>query len=284
MPLFLFTTKMNKCKPFVKWVGGKRSLMPQLLKHIPTNFNTYYEPFIGGGALFFEIAPNKAIIGDLNKELVNAYNCLKDPVKMAKICQELNLCEEQHSKDFFYEIRSWDRNKELFNTIPDYKRATRFIYLNKACFNGKYQVNSKDEFNSSFNYKDKVNTYDKQNLENITTYLSNNDITILGGDFTDIVSNANKGDFVYFDPPYDTDTKVFNKYTSKKFDKEEQKRLASVYKELANKGCYVMLSNHNTKLVNELYKDFNIYVVKAKRCINPLSEQKQVDEVIITNY
>ena len=276
---------MSSCKPFVKWVGGKRSLMPQLLEHIPTNFNTYYEPFIGGGALFFEIAPNKAIIGDLNKELINTYNCLKNPVKMAKICQELNLCEEQHSKDFFYEIRSWDRNKESFNTMPDYMRATRFIYLNKSCFNGKYQVNSKDEFNSSFNYKDKVNTYDKQNLENITKYLSHNDITILSGDFADIVSNAKKGDFIYFDPPYDTDTKIFNKYTSKVFGKEEQKRLAKVFKKLDAKGCYVMLSNYNTSLINELYKDYNIHKVIGKTILSAKVDSRGFrEEVLITNY
>ena len=169
--------------------------------------------------------------------------------------------------------------------MPDYKRAARTIYLNKACFNGLYRVNSKNEFNVPFNRKTKINTYDGQNLGIIHSYLNFSDVKILSIDFEDAVKDAKKGDFIYFDPPYDSETETFNSYTEFGFGKEEHKRLAKVYKELADRGCYVMLSNHNTTLVNELYKDFNIHIIEAKRNINSNGKKRgKVEEVIITNY
>lgn len=171
------------------------------------------------------------------------------------------------------------------NRIADYKRAARTIYLNKACFNGLYRVNSKNEFNVPFGQKSKVNTYEGQNLGIVCGYLNYNNIRILSTDFEEAVKDAKKGDFIYFDPPYDSDTSTFNSYTEEGFGKEEQKRLAKVFKELDKRGCYVMLSNHNTKLVNELYKEFNIYVIEAKRNINSNGKKRgKVEEVIITNY
>ncbi len=276
---------MIKGKPFVKWAGGKRQIIDKLLKYAPEEFDTYYEPFVGGGAFLFELSPKNAVINDYNKELMNVYECIKDSDKFDKMCKELNNHEANHSEEYYYQIRNLDRDKNKFSKLADYKRAARTIYLNKACFNGLYRVNSKNEFNVPFGKKSKVNTYEGQNLGIICGYLNYNNIKLLSTDFEEAVKDAKKGDFIYFDPPYDSDTSTFNSYTEDGFGKEEQKRLAGVYKKLADKGCYVMLSNHNTKLVNELYKEFNINVIEAKRNINSNGAKRgKVEEVIITNY
>lgn len=276
---------MIKGKPFVKWAGGKRQIVDKLLMYAPDEFNTYYEPFVGGGALLFELSPKKAVINDSNKELINVYNVLRNEEKFKKMCSILNTYEKNNSEEFYYELRNKDRNKSSFDRLSDYKRAGRTIYLNKACFNGLYRVNSKNEFNVPFGKKTKVNTYDIGNLITVSNYLTMNDIKILNVDFEDSVKDAQKGDFIYFDPPYDSETSIFNSYTEAGFGKEEQRRLAKVYKELSNKGCYVMLSNNNTTLIKELYKDFNIHIIEAKRSINSNGKKRgKVEEVIITNY
>lgn len=276
---------MIKGKPFVKWAGGKRQIMNEIMKYVPFNYNTYYEPFVGGGAVFFELAPKKAVLNDFNKELINVYECIKDESKFEKMCVELNRHEANHSEEYYYSVRNLDRDKKSFNKIADYKRAARTIYLNKACFNGLYRVNSKNEFNVPFGKKAKVNTYEGQNLGVVHCILNFNDIKLLSTDFEEAVKTAKKGDFIYFDPPYDSDTSTFNSYTEEGFGKKEQERLAKLYKKLSDRGCYVMLSNHNTKLVRELYKDFNIHVIKAKRNINANGKKRgKVEEVIITNY
>ncbi len=276
---------MIKGKPFVKWAGGKRQIVDKLLMYVPDEFNTYYEPFVGGGALLFELSPKKAVINDSNKELINVYNVLRNEEKFKKMCSILNTYEKNNSEEFYYELRNKDRNKSSFDRLSDYKRAGRTIYLNKACFNGLYRVNSKNEFNVPFGKKTKVNTYDIGNLITVSNYLTMNDIKILNVDFEDSVKDAQKGDFIYFDPPYDSETSIFNSYTEDGFGKEEQRRLAKVYKELSNKGCYVMLSNNNTTLIKELYKDFNIHIIEAKRSINSNGKKRgKVEEVIITNY
>lgn len=276
---------MLKAKPFVKWAGGKRQIIDELKKYIPDEFNTYYEPFIGGGALLFELAPKKAIINDSNAELMNVYQVLCDDSKFKKMCRVLNNYEANHSEEFFYEIRNKDKNKNTFNRLSDYTRAARTIYLNKACFNGLYRVNSKNEFNVPFGKKSKVNTYDGNNLITVSNYLTMNDINILNKDFEEVLKDAKKGDFVYFDPPYDSDNNIFTSYTEEGFGKEEQRRLAKVFKELDQKGVYVMLSNHNTTLINELYKDYHIHVIEAKRNINSNGKKRgKVEEVIITNF
>ena len=276
---------MIKGKPFVKWAGGKRQIVDKLLMYAPDEFNTYYEPFVGGGALLFELSPKKAVINDSNKELINVYNVLRNEEKFKKMCSILNTYEKNNSEEFYYELRNKDRNKSSFDRLSDYKRAGRTIYLNKACFNWLYRVNSKNEFNVPFGKKTKVNTYDIGNLITVSNYLTMNDIKILNVDFEDSVKDAQKGDFIYFDPPYDSETSIFNSYTEDGFGKEEQRRLARVYKELSNKGCYVMLSNNNTTLIKELYKDFNIHIIEAKRSINSNGKKRgKVEEVIITNY
>lgn len=276
---------MLKGKPFVKWAGGKRSIIDKLMKLVPEEFDTFYEPFVGGGAMLFELSPKKAVINDYNKELINVYNCIKDENKFTAMCSELNKHEKNHCEEHYYKIRSLDKDKKKFNRIVDYKRAARTIYLNKACFNGLYRVNSKNEFNVPFGKKEKVNTYDGVNLGIIYTYLNLNDIKILSVDFEESVKDAKKGDFIYLDPPYDSDTSTFNSYTEEGFGKDEQRRLAKVFMDLDKRGCFVMLSNYNTSLVKELYKDYNFYHIEAHRNIGAKAkDRKIVEEVIITNY
>ncbi len=276
---------MFKGKPFVKWAGGKRQILDKLTKYVPDEFDTYYEPFIGGGALLFELSPKKAVINDSNKELMNVYSCLCDETKFKKMCAVLNHYETEHSEEFYYEIRNKDRNKASYNRLSDYTKAARTIYLNKACFNGLYRVNSKNEFNVPFGKKAKVNTYDGNNLITVSNYLTMNDVKILCTDFEKATETAKKGDFIYFDPPYDSDTSTFNSYTEEGFGKEEQKRLADLFKKLDKKGVYLMLSNHNTTLVNEMYKGYNFHIIEAKRNINSNGKKRgKVEEVIITNY
>lgn len=276
---------MIKGKPFVKWAGGKRQIIDKLKKYVPEEFDTYYKPFVGGGALLFELSPKHAVINDSNEELMNVYRCLCDEEKFKKMCNVLNHYETSHSEEFFYEVRNKDRSKNAYNRLSDYTRAARTIYLNKACFNGLYRVNSKNEFNVPFGKKLKVNTYEGSNLITVSNYLTMNDIKILSVDFEEAVKDAKKGDFIYFDPPYDSDTSTFNSYTEEGFNKDEQRRLASVFKELDKRGCYVMLSNHNTLLVNELYKEYHFHIIEAKRNINANGKKRgKVEELIITNY
>ena len=277
---------MLKAKPFVKWAGGKRQIIDKLLKHVPIEYNTYYEPFVGGGALLFELSPKNAVINDSNKELINVYKMISTDNGYEEVVKLLNNYEKKHSEKFFYQIRNIDKDKKKFEKLTDAERAARTIYLNKACFNGLYRVNSKGEFNVPFNKKTKINTYDSQNMILAYVYFQANNIKMLSYDFEEAVKDGKKGDFIYFDPPYDSENKdTFNSYTEDGFGKDEQIRLAKVYKELADRGCYVMLSNHNTTLINELYKDYNINVITAKRNINSKGEKRgAVEEVIITNY
>ena len=273
-------------RPFVKWAGGKTQLLDRLHAYMPKTYNNYFEPFIGGGSFFLNISPKKATINDFNAELVCAYKCFQNDELFESLKSELKKHEANHSEEYYYQIRSMDKEEGFF-TLPIYVRAARMIYLNKSCFNGLYRVNSKGYFNVPSGRKKNVVTFDEENFNSLREYFRNNDITILNGDFEDAVKNAKAGDFVYFDPPYDVieNKNSFTSYAKNDFGKDEQIRLAKLYKKLNDKGVFVMLSNHNTAFINELYKDFNIHVVNAKRMINSKADGRGgVEEVIITNY
>lgn len=213
---------MLKAKPFVKWAGGKRQIIDKLLKLVPENYNTYYEPFVGGGALLFELSPKNAVINDSNKELMNVYETIKDDNGFEEVIKLLNTYETKHSENFFYKIRNIDKDKTKFNKLSNAEHAARTIYLNKACFNGLYRVNSKGEFNVPFNKKLTINTYDGQNMTLAYVYFQTNNIKMLNVDFAEAVKDAKKGDFIYFDPPYDSDDdKTFNSYTEDGFGSEK---------------------------------------------------------------
>lgn len=273
-------------KPFVKWAGGKTQILPDILKMIPNSFNTYFEPFLGGGALLFQLKPINAVLSDYNSELITAYNCFKDTTSFRLMVDEILNHQMNHSEEYYYQIREMDRQPE-FSNLPNHKRAARMIYLNKSCFNGLYRVNSKGFFNVPSGKYTSVSAYDEVLYNNLYKYLSHQSILILNEDFEKAVSSAQKGDFVYFDPPYDTfdDKNNFTTYTKNSFGKDEQKRLASVFIELDKRGVKVMLSNHNTEFIRELYGQFNIKVINARRSINSVSSGRgNVEEVIVTNY
>lgn len=278
--------KRYDIKPFVKWAGGKTQILNKLNEYLPNDFNDYYEPFVGGGALLFALTPKVAYINDVNSELLCAYRCFQD----SKICElmldELIKHENEHSEEHYYSVREMDRDLG-FKKLPIYIRAARMIYLNKACFNGLYRVNAKGFFNVPSGNKKKVVTFDRKNIEEIEKYFHECSINVSEGDFEQAVSAAKKGDFVYFDPPYDVieNKNSFTSYAKNDFGKDEQIRLAMLYKKLSARGVSVMLSNHNTAFINELYKGFNIHVVNAKRMINSKADGRgDVEEVIITNY
>jgi DNA adenine methylase len=280
--------------PVLKWAGGKRQIINQLTENLPVHFNTYFEPFIGAGALFLEVQPSKAIINDINFEISNLYKVLKDKDKTEKLKLELtnyqhlhnNLSNLDKKSDFYYSVRDLDKDNKFFEQ-DDFKVLARTIYLNKSCFNGIFRLNSKGLFNVPFGKKDQVKLFDNENIININNYLMKNEIIVLNGDFEIALKEVKKGDFVYFDPPYDSIEKKisFTTYSKDGFGIADQERLAKLFKKLNDRGAYLMLSNHNTKLIRELYKGFNIKVIHARRSINSIGTARgKVEEVIITNY
>ena len=277
---------MNKATPFVKWAGGKRQIMDKLLKFKPKKFRHYYEPFVGGGALLLELAPNHATINDSNKELMYVYKCLRNKRLFKKFYDTCKLHETNHSEDYYYQIRDLDRKKAAYAKLPMHEKAARCVYLNKACFNGLYRVNGKGQFNVPSGKYEKIKCFDEENIQALYKYFHKRKPIILNKDFVEAVKTAKAGDFVYFDPPYDVvGEQSFTSYTTGGFDKKKQEKLRDVIKELTNKGVLVMASNANTPFIQEIYKDFNIHIIEAKRSINSKGDGRgKVEEVIITNY
>lgn len=270
-------------RPFLKWAGGKRQLIPEITKkHIP-NFNgTYYEPFVGGGALLFNLQPKKAIISDSNSELINCYQVVRD--FLGELIEELKV--HQNEEGYYYSIRDWDRREEYKQKTP-VQRASRIIYLNKTCYNGLFRVNSKGHFNVPFGRYKVPNILDINVLKAVSKYLKESQIQILNQDFQKTVQNAQKGDFVYFDPPYDpvSETSSFTSYDVNGFDREEQKRLKETFDVLDKKGCYVLLSNAYTNFIQDLYKDYNLSRISATRAINSNALKRgKIDEILVKNY
>lgn len=266
--------------PIVKWVGGKRQLMFELIKNMPKSYNRYFEPFIGGGALFFELQPEQAYISDMNEELINLYSVVRNNVyELIK-----DLSKHEVSKEYFLEIRNIDRT-EQYTELSDVERASRFIYLNRTCFNGMYRVNSQGQFNVPFGYYKNPRIIDENNLLNCSELLKKTEIKC--ADFSEILTKVKKGDFVYFDPPYVplNETSSFTSYTKDGFDINMQFKLRDVCDELDNKGVKFMLSNSDTKLVNELYVNYEIKKVFASRQINANADGRgKITEVLVRNY
>ncbi|UUM25896.1 DNA adenine methylase [Mycoplasmopsis agalactiae] len=268
--------------PFVKWAGGKRQLLDEILSKIPSKFNNYYEPFVGAGALLFSLKLNQvSYINDINKSLIHTYKIVKDnPNELIDVLSELD--NKFTSKSDYYKCRNLF-NQKIKNSEYDVLYAALFIYLNKRCFNGLYRVNSKGLFNVPFNNKENIKSFDRDNILKACEWLQNKVIT--NADFEITVQTASKGDFVFFDSPYaPLNNSTFTSYTKDGFTLDDHKRLAKVFKELDKKGCYLMLTNHNTELIRDLYRDYNITVIKAKRLINSDARKRVGEEVIITNY
>lgn len=266
--------------PIVKWVGGKRQLMFELLKNMPKSYNRYFEPFIGGGALFFELQPEQAYISDMNEELINLYSVVRDNVY--GLIDDLS--KHEVSKEYFLEIRNIDRT-EKYAEFSDVEKASRFIYLNRTCFNGMYRVNSQGQFNVPFGHYKNPRIIDENNLLNCSELLKKTEIKC--ADFSEILAKVQKDDFVYFDPPYVplNETSSFTSYTKDGFDIDMQFKLRDVCDELDNKGVKFMLSNSDTKLVNELYANYEIKKVFASRQINANADGRgKITEVLVRNY
>lgn len=279
--------KHKAARPFVKWVGGKGRLVPELSRYFPDRYNDYYEPFVGGGAVFFVLNPGTAHISDLNLVLITLYNLIKYDVQ--KVITELKEVEEvyhslptlEDKKEFFLHKRS-EFNK-LANSSS--KKAVLLIFLNKTCFNGMYRENSKGEFNVPFGKHDKPTICDEINLLAASEVLKH--VSITHASYEAVTANAKQGDFVYFDPPYHplNTTSSFTSYQAGGFSDEDQIRLRDEFVRLSNKGCKVMLSNSDTPLINELYEQFNIHKIYAARAINSKGDGRgKILEVLVTNY
>lgn len=268
--------------PVLKWVGGKRQLLPELRRRLPKHFTTYYEPFVGGGALFFDRQPSKAVLNDSNSELINVYCQISSAVE--SLIEELKRLPNK--QEDYYRIRQMDRDGSLEQMTP-VERAARIIYLNKTCYNGLFRVNSHGEFNSPFGFYKNPNIVNETVLLAVSAYLSNHELKFKCGDYSEALKGINKGAFVYFDPPYDpvSSSASFTGYTQGGFDAEEQERLCEVCKSLNRKGVKFMLSNSDTERINSLYKDFNIDKVQARRNVNSDGAGRgEVSEVIVRNY
>ncbi len=276
----------EKPKPFVKWVGGKRQLLTQfrlMNLYPPEKFDPktgrYFEPFVGGGAVFFDLLPEKAFLSDLNNDLVITYNVIKKEVE--KLISTLK--KHKTDKEYFLKIRAQNSNE-----LTDLEIASRFIFLNRTCFNGMYRVNSKGGFNVPFGKYTNPLICDEQNLRKVSNALK--EVEIKKQDYKEVLKKAKKGDFVYFDPPYYpvSKTSSFTSYTSEAFLEKEQTELRDTFSELSKRGCFVMLSNSDTPFINKIYseiKGVRITKVQAGRAINSdASKRGKITEVLVTNY
>lgn len=271
----------NNIKPFVTWAGGKTQLIEEIMKRLPTKFENYFEPFLGGGAVLFHLQSKKAYVNDINTVLINAFKVIKNnPNDLIEKLKKLD--EIECTKEFYYEKRK-EFNKKIVANEFDTELASLFIFLNKRCFNGLYRVNSKGLFNVPFNHKKVGRSYDKENILNISNYLQDVEITNL--DFEESLKQAKKGDFIFIDSPYaPLNTNTFVSYTKDGFDLESHIRLSKVFKSLDEKGCFVMLTNHNTDLIRSLYSEYKVETVNVRRNINSNGTNRKGVEVIITNY
>lgn len=276
--------KNSSIAPFVKWAGGKRQLLMQIRDRMPEKYNKYYEPFVGGGAVLFELLPKKAVINDINRALVNAYKQVCDcPKVFINAVNQLDNEMWEDGKEYYYSLRE-HYNDKLMREEFDVELAALFVFINKHCFNGLYRVNGKGLFNVPYNNSRKQ-SIDENSIWAISEYLKN--VTIMEGDFQSACENANVGDFVFIDSPYaPLNPTSFESYTKEGFDVESHKRLAELYDELTERGCYCMLTNHNTELINELYgnKGYRMDVISVKRLINADASKRVGEEVIICNY
>ncbi len=267
--------------PFLKWAGGKRQLISQMYKYFPKNFNKYIEPFVGGGAVLFYLKLKISVIIDINKELVNCYNVIKNNVKeLIKL-----LKTHENEKNYYYKIRALDRDKEKFNKLSNIEKASRLIYLNRCCYNGLYRVNSKGQFNVPFGKYKNPNFCDEENLFAVSKVLKN--VNIIHGSFEICLEHAQKGDFVYFDPPYHpiSKTSSFTSYTKENFGKDSQQKLFDVFEKLDKRGCKLMLSNSYNEYIQNLYKDYKIITLGARRVINCNAEKRgNINVLLILNY
>ncbi|MDE1830630.1 MAG: DNA adenine methylase [Thaumarchaeota archaeon] len=274
-------------KPFVKWAGGKRQLLPIITKHVPQKFDRYFEPFLGGGAVFFNLVSQgrdaKWLVSDLNSDLALSYVTIRDRV------EELIDALETHSANYFKNPISYYYKIRESNPKGQIDKVSRLVFLNKTCFNGLYRVNSKGKFNVPLGKYVNPNIVNKENLLAVSATLQSKDISIKCQDFEAAIKNASSGDFVYLDPPYQpvSDTANFTSYTNANFGFDDQERLFSKFKTLDKKGVKILLSNSKSDEIVDLFKDFSdgIIEINANRFINSVSKRRTGHiELLIKNY
>ncbi len=272
-----------KAKPFVKWVWWKRQLISQLESLFPKEFNNYFEPFVWWWAVFFNLQRKKSSLYDVNEELINTYQVIKNhPKELINFLETLN-----YDKETFLDIRAWDRKDNWKEKYSNIQRAWRFLYLNRTCFNWLYRVNKSWQFNVPFGKYTNPDFVQKENIQNTSKLLNKTKADIQFKSYDTVLEKAKKGDFVYFDPPYDvlTDTANFTSYNEWGFWKKEQKELSEVFKKLDKKWVKVMLSNHDTPYIRELYAWYKFKTVKARRNINSNSSWRwKIDEIVVLSY
>ena len=270
--------------PFVKWAGGKRQLLPQIKERMPEKYNSYFEPFVGGGAVIFELLPTNALINDINKALINAYRQICNaPEAFLAAVKQLDEAMWEDGKKYYYSLRE-HYNDKLMKAEYDVELAALFVFINKHCFNGLYRVNGKGLFNVPYNNSRRTSV-DESIIMEVSRYLQG--ITIMDGDFEEACEGAGQGDFVFIDSPYaPLNPTSFESYTKEGLDIESHRRLSNLFDKLTNRGCYCMLTNHNTELINELYsgKGYRRDVVSVKRMINSDASKRVGEEIIICNY
>ena len=263
---------VDTVKPILKWAGGKSQLIPFLLKHTPTEYGTYIEPFIGGGAFFFHLCPKKAIIADSNIELINLYKVIAHkPKQLIRVLQHF-----KNEKDFYYKTRELD-----FEQLEPIDAAARTIFLNKTCFNGLYRVNKQGKFNTPYGAYKRTKFIDEANLLAAASLLKRT--TILQGDFQEIVEEfAKPNDFIFLDPPYlpVSEYSDFNRYTKDTFSFDDQKRVANLATKKAKEGVHVLLTNSTNPMVFDLYKDFDHEIIQTKRNISKIGEKRKGEDAI----
>lgn len=269
--------------PVLKWVGGKRQLLEEITPLLPKRISTYCEPFLGGGAVLFSIQPSKAIVNDLNSDLITVYEVIRDDVE--QLIDALR--KHQNTAEYFYSVRDMDRDKNVYQAMSKTDRASRTIYLNKTCFNGLFRVNSSRAFNVPFGRYKNPNIVNEPVLRAVSQYFNSGKILFFSEDFADTLARVKKGGFVYLDPPYDpvSDTASFTGYNKNGFDRKEQVRLKQCCDELTGRGIKFLQSNAATDFIKELYQNYEIRAVKAKRIINAdATKRGEVEEVLIKNY
>jgi len=282
-----FSQILSTPKPFVKWAGGKRQLIPILNENLPETFGTYFEPFLGGGALLFhmltERQSQKCSISDLNSDLVLSYTTIRDRVE--DLITSLKNHEKNYQKDsksYYYSIRESNPRSQI-------EKTSRLIFLNRTCFNGLYRVNSKGKFNVPLGKYSNPNIVNEDNLRSVSHILQSSKVSINCRDFEAVLRDAKKDDLVYFDPPYQpvSDTANFTSYTNKDFTYDDLSRLAELCMDLDSKGCRVLLSNSNSKEVADMFsaKPWKINKIQANRSINSNSKKRTGHyELLIRNY
>ncbi len=268
------TAKAPVAKPILKWAGGKTQMLSELLPRIPQTYGRYIEPFFGGGALFFSLNPDQAIISDSNPELINMYLQIAHNVDQVIEC----LQKYENTSEMFYEVRSLD-----WQSLSEPEAAARTIYLNKTCFNGLYRVNRNGQFNTPFGKYKNPKICDIDTLHLASEALKK--ATILCGDYTLVLENyAQSGDFVFLDPPYlpISENSDFKRYTKEQFYEDDHVELAKMIDRLHERGCYIILTNSNHPLVHQLYKKYKIEIIQTKRHISCHGDTRKGEDVIVT--